>query len=112
MDTIDRIFELMKNRGIKAATLTREIGLSNGLTTQWKQKKQKPSIDNLQKIAEYFDVPIGYLLTGEEQKEKPILSDEQSAEIEALVKLYKSAPAEYRKSALDILRLAEGENKD
>lgn len=68
MDTIDRIYELMKLQGINAAQLSRNAGISNGLLTQWKKGLQKPSSKNLQKIADYFNVTVDYLLSGEEQK--------------------------------------------
>lgn len=62
MDTIDKILFLIKDRGVTAAQVTREANITNGLITQWKQRKQKPSMDNLVKIANYFKVDIDYLL--------------------------------------------------
>lgn len=66
MTTIDRILELMDKSNINAATLTREISLTNGLISQWKQGKQKPSIEALNKISNYFNVSIDYLVNGKE----------------------------------------------
>lgn len=62
MDSIDKIIELMNRHGVSAAKLTREANLTNGLMTQWKQGKQKPSLSNLQKVADYFNVSVDYLL--------------------------------------------------
>lgn len=66
MDITTRILKIMDERKTNAAQLTREIGLTNGLITQWKQKKQKPSVENLIKIANFFEISLDYLLTGKE----------------------------------------------
>lgn len=63
---VQRIFRLMDKFNISAAALSREISLSNGLLTQWKQGKQIPSLEAICKIAKYFNVSIDYLVTGEE----------------------------------------------
>ena len=62
MDSINRIFGLMKLNDISQAKLQKELGLSGGLLTQWKQGKQKPSTEAIIKIAEYFKVSTDYLL--------------------------------------------------
>lgn len=64
MTTVDRILNLMETNNITAAQLTREISLTNGLVTQWKQGKQKPSIEALNKISKYFNVSLDYLVNG------------------------------------------------
>jgi repressor LexA len=56
------ILALMKEKNVSAFQLTKEIGLTNGLISQWKSKKQKPSVANLQKIGDYFGVSVDYLL--------------------------------------------------
>lgn len=66
MNTIERILKLMQDNDVNAAQLTKEIPLTNGLITQWKQGKQKPSLDALNKISRYFGVTIDYLVNGEE----------------------------------------------
>ena len=64
MQVAERILELMQERNVKAAQLTREIPLTNGLITQWKKGLQKPSTDAVVKIANYFGVTTDYLLQG------------------------------------------------
>ena len=93
MNTVDRIFELMNHSCINAAQLTREASLTNGLVTQWKQGKQKPSIDAMVKIADYFKVSVDYLLTGQE----PLPPDVTAEEMELLKKL-RNLPPEKRKA--------------
>lgn len=62
MRMIEKILELMKNKGINAAKLTTECGLNHSALTEWKKGKAKPSIDALSKIAQYFGVSVDYLL--------------------------------------------------
>ena len=59
---IERIVELLNNRGIKAAHLMSDLGLSNSAVSGWKKGKAKPSHDAIVKIAAYFGVSTDYLL--------------------------------------------------
>lgn len=56
----------MEKSNMSPAMLTKEIPLTNGLTTQWKQGKQTPSLETVSKIAKYFSVSIDFLVTGQE----------------------------------------------
>ena len=58
---IERILDLMKKNGIKAAKLTADLGMGKSSVTDWKNKKAKPSYGALVKIAEYFNVSVDYL---------------------------------------------------
>lgn len=60
--TIQRILHLIELAGITAKTLTQETGLSQSAISEWTNGKAKPSADALVRIAEYFEVPIEYLL--------------------------------------------------
>lgn len=62
MNTIERINKLLETNGVSAAKMMRDLGFSSGLYSQWKSQKQKPSIDKLSKIADYFNVTTDYLL--------------------------------------------------
>lgn len=42
--------------------MCKDLKFSSGLFTHWKQKKQNPSVEKLTQIANYFNVPINYLL--------------------------------------------------
>ena len=68
MDAVQKIIDLMQQKGITAKRLTSEAGLSSSAITEWKKGKSKPSAKSLQKIADYFHVSTDYLLSGEEPK--------------------------------------------
>ena len=58
------IFEqLLQLKGITAYKVSKETGISQASLSDWKSGKVKqPSIDKLQKIADYFGVTVDYLL--------------------------------------------------
>lgn len=72
MDIIDRINLLLSQRGITGAEMSRTIGLSTAVYSQWNTRSTNPSKKNVKKVADFFGVSVDYLLTGiAEQKEIP-----------------------------------------
>lgn len=63
MSTIDKINLLIKERGITGAELTRAIGIkSTGTYSQWNKGTTEISNKNLKKIADFFGLPVSYLV--------------------------------------------------
>ena len=62
--------ELLKLHGITAYKVAKETGISTSTMTEWKKGKYVPKADKLQKIADYFDVSLEYLMTGKTNKQK------------------------------------------
>lgn len=63
MATIDVIRALCTKNNTSIKALEKELGFSNGSLAKASTIKD----DRLQKIAEYFNVSVDYLMTGEEQ---------------------------------------------
>lgn len=61
---------LCKQKGVSPTRAALDIGLSKSTPTTWKKKGTTPQAAQLQKIADYFDVTVGYLL-GKETKNPP-----------------------------------------
>ncbi|MDH6364656.1 transcriptional regulator with XRE-family HTH domain [Enterococcus sp. PF1-24] len=59
MSVLTRIKDLAHERNISLAELERRTGLSSGSITKW--GKSSPSVDKLEKIANFFDVSLDYL---------------------------------------------------
>lgn len=60
------IFEkLCRDMGVRPGTVGRELGISTATLTGWKQGKYTPKMDKMMKIADFFNVPVSYLMTGE-----------------------------------------------
>lgn len=64
MTVFERIESLRKSQKISQGRLEKELGFSNGSISKW--KTSMPTLERLQKIADYFGVTIDYLTTGEE----------------------------------------------
>ncbi len=97
------------SKGKKPNPVAKELKISSGTVTSWKNGSI-PQAATLQKIADYFEVSVDYLLGKEEQKEKPTTeSDELFKEAKAIME---SLSPEARKQALEYLQfLQEKSNK-
>lgn len=62
---LDNVKALCKKNGISQRRMEQEIGISNGASSKW--DKSSPSIEVLQKLSQYFNVSIHYLMTGQEE---------------------------------------------
>lgn len=60
MNITERIRSLCEENRITIMQLESELGFSNGAISKW--KKSSPKVANLEKVAQYFGVPIDYLL--------------------------------------------------
>lgn len=58
MSKYERIKELCKDRGVTITGLEKELGFARGSLS--KIDKNKPSYERLEKLANYFGVPIEY----------------------------------------------------
>ena len=103
MTTTERILALMECNDVKASTLTKELSLSHGVVTQWKQGLQKPSTDAIIKLADYFGVSTDYLL-GRTDKKDPMYIP--GIKKEPTVRLIKSEGVDIMNKS-DLIKLAE-----
>lgn len=62
MEFYERLEKLRKNKGISQGDLEKELEFSNGSISKW--KKSTPTHERLQKVADYFNVSVDYLMTG------------------------------------------------
>lgn len=58
----ERYCRLCKDRGKAPSTAAVEMGISKSAVTTWKKLGRTPKIDQLKKIADYFDVSLDYLM--------------------------------------------------
>ena len=107
MNTIDRIFDLMKKNSVTAAQLSKELGLSKSTFTQWKQGLQNPSFDIVSKIADYFNVSIDYIAGRTDNPTPP--KKELTADDELNLAISKLTPKgrERTKEYIDLLKTRE-----
>ena len=61
------IFEqLLQKFNITPYKISKDTGVTQTTLSNWKNGKSTPSTANMQKIADYFNVSIDYLMTGQE----------------------------------------------
>lgn len=76
----ERYVRLCMEKGKSPNGVAKELGLSSGSVTAWKNGKT-PHSTTLHKIADYFGVTVNYLLGKTEQKEKLPESNEEFIEM-------------------------------
>lgn len=64
MTLVDRIMQLVKDKGMSGTKFGEVIGLSKSPLTDWKNGKSKPTLDQVIKICEYFSVSSDEILFG------------------------------------------------
>jgi len=62
----DNLRKLRKKKGISLRNLEKEIGISYNTLGAYERNTCQPTIENCYKISTYFEVPIEYLLFGDD----------------------------------------------
>lgn len=70
--------ELLQKHGVSTYKVSKETGIAQSVFSSWKNGISTPKQDKMQKIADYFNVSLEYLMAGEEKEggEKYYLNDE------------------------------------
>ena len=72
----DRFIELCRVKyGKKPNALAKDIGISSGTITEWKNGK-KPTLESLVKVSQFFEVTIDYLIFGTQNLPQDLSIDE------------------------------------
>ena len=101
---IPRLFELMDELNITAATLSRDLKISKGNVTDWKMGRATPSKLALSAIADYLNTTSEYLLGETDEKNTPRENPEGLDEIDTeIIKVFLSLSDEKKQQALSYL---------
>lgn len=57
--------KIRDQRGVKDADVAKATGITKSTFSDWKSGRSHPKHEKLQKIADFFDVSIEYMMTGE-----------------------------------------------
>lgn len=68
MGIVEKIRELANKEGYSLPTLEVKLGLGNGTISRW--SKSAPNTDKLQKVADFFNVSLDYLLGRAEKSDE------------------------------------------
>ena len=100
----DIFAKLLEERHLKAADVCRGTGLPSSLFSEWKRGKSTPKADKLKKIADFFEVSVEYLMTGDDpaKKEETFNArDERDIKKDLEILREKLANKEYGPAAFD-----------
>lgn len=87
----DRFVYFCSQKGVSPSRAALDAGVSKSLVTKWKTNKvQDPSPDVARKLARYFNLSVSELLGEEEQKEKPLVNDDE--ELNEYLEVLKNRP--------------------
>lgn len=75
MLTYDTIKQLCKSKGVTVTGVEKELGFSKG--SLCKIDTNKPSMEKVQKLANYFGVSVEFLMSGEENASELSARDER-----------------------------------
>ena len=81
---VDLIKFLCNKKGITVSALGVELGLGKNSITRWDENK--PSVDRVQKVADYFGVSVDYLLGRTDDPHPAISNDDVKNAIDEYVK--------------------------
>lgn len=82
MTISQRIFMLLKQKGKRQKELAEYTGISTSAISAWNKNNTNPAAENLSIIADFLEVSLDYLLTGEEKQ------TEDTEDIKKLLKNY------------------------
>lgn len=99
MSFYERLTKLMKDRNISQAKLEKEIGISNGSVSKWRNSIPTPK--TLKKLADFFGVDSDYLLTGEEKAH----TDSIAAEYIDVMDMYARLSDEEKEQVVNMMKL-------
>ena len=90
-DMLNRILGLLAERNITQKEMVTTLGMSRSAVTDWKLGRSKPTLANVIKIANYFNISLDMLATGKEFK------DNTTPEEKQLLNAYRELSTERRK---------------
>ena len=97
------IFEMLcEKNGVTPYKVGKETKIATSTLSDWKNGKSTPKQDKLKLIAEFFNVSVDFLMTGEEP-EKPEIPGFEPEHLE-LIELYSKLNEEQKSAILNMMR--------
>lgn len=105
--------KLLDEKGLKNADVARATGISNMTLSDWKRGKSVPKADKMQKIAEFLNVSVDYLMTGNEVQfiietaKKDVLLTEMPSRIKEYALKLAEMPKEKQEQIMSLIDMLE-----
>lgn len=104
-DLYSNIHALCEKQGIKDGTLCSNIGIRRSFLSELKAGRTKSlSAENLSKIANYFDVSVDCLLTGEQKENPPQPQNQFEADMEWVKQRLMAMPTDKRDAMVEMIK--------
>ena len=101
----DRLSCLMKRKNIKAVELAQAVAVNTSTVSRMLKGTQMPASDTLYKFAQYFNVTMEYLLTGDISAQENCVSADFSRREELLLEYFNIMGAEDQEELMMIARM-------
>lgn len=62
IESFNKLEVLVRKNELSFYALSKALGIPTSFFSEWKRGKMMPKIDKLQKLADYFKVPVTYFL--------------------------------------------------
>ena len=103
---------LCDKKGVSPKRAVLEMGLSNSLATRWKKTGGTPNGETLNRVAEYFDISVDFLLGGEKEQ-KPVFKEAAEVMFDdftyAMYEETKELPQEKKQMLLEMARFMKAD---
>lgn len=77
----EKFEKLLKSKGLTAYKVSKDLGISHGMFSNWKAGRYTPKQDKIQMLADYFGVPLSYFYEEDAPLEPSYYIDEEVAQI-------------------------------
>lgn len=109
----DKFILLCRKKGVSPSRAAVDAGFAKSLISKWKSNPNIiPSPDVLNKISNYFNVPISVLLGENDSKKTSPEGETYTKGEELILKLYRDIPEEMRPVAIDLLQAVSKKKKE
>lgn len=107
---MNHLKELRKKKHITQTKLSTEIEVSQELISHFEIGQSKPNIDNLIKLADYFNCSTDYLLNRTDNPTIITNLNTTDANLQRIVNLYHSLTPAHQKTLLDYIEFLANTN--
>lgn len=105
--------KLLDIKHLKNSDVSRGTGVSNMTLSDWKNGKTTPKTETMQKIADFLEVSVDYLMTGKEPSESKYSTEmahlvskiRNDAELSKALLLYFELPENKKKHVVDTIKI-------
>lgn len=77
----EKFEQLLKKNNVTPYRVHKETGISTATLSDWKNGKSNPKKDKIEKICEYFNVPLSYFYGEESEGNDKYYLNDETAEI-------------------------------